>query len=58
MKPPVIGKPPSDNMNTAIIAAMPGALCARPVMSSTLSPMIPRRRKLMMMPNAPMFISV
>ena len=41
-----------------IIAAITGAFCPRPVRSSTLSPMIPRRRRLMMMPNAPMFISV
>ena len=35
-----------------------GAFCASPVMSSTLSPMIPRRLRLMIMPNAPIFISV
>ena len=30
MKPPVIGKPPSDSMKTAIIAAMPGRLLRQP----------------------------
>ena len=47
-----------ENMKTAIIAAMNGAFSPSPVRSSTLSPMIPRRRKLMITPNAPMFISV
>jgi hypothetical protein len=58
MKPPVTGRPPRESMKIVIMRARPGAFCPSPERSSTSSPMTPRRRRAMMMPNAPTFMNV